>query len=303
MLSSPVHVQVLEIVSVDGEPVGPQNFAARELVGELAGLGVGVRPDEVGSPWAIQSPGFYSDGGSGGSLRLAFESPGANSQGAAPPAGVAVSAPAAASSEAVAAPQAAVVGTGAPVAAGAPTAAAGQAPVGYPAGTYPAASPPGAAAGVDQLAGAGGSLGAALDPASTGKLDAMVHQADALVGLPYVWGGGHEGWGPQAGYDCSGFVSKVLHAAGFLSQPVTTDNLVGQPGIASGPGSHVTIYDRAHPVTGESEGHVIMCINGQFYESGGQHGAWGGGGGVEKIGRPSAAYLATFTNVLHPEGL
>ncbi len=26
-------------------------------------------------------------------------------------------------------------------------------------------------------------------------------------------------------------------------------------------------------------------------------------GGVEKIGEPSASYLATFPNVLHPEGL
>jgi hypothetical protein len=48
---------------------------------------------------------------------------------------------------------------------------------------------------------------------------------------------------------------------------------------------------------------VIIQINGQFYESGGMHGAWGGGGGVEKIATPSAAYLATFPTVLHPEGL
>jgi cell wall-associated NlpC family hydrolase len=240
---------------------------------------------------------------------LAFESSGANSPVAASPAPVAASAvPVAGSPAPVAASAVPVAASPPPVAAapqavaGTPAAAASAGNVGYPAGTYPAASPAGGVAGADQLAGAGGSLGS-LDPASAAKLEAMVHQANALVGLPYVWGGGHAGWEPQAGYDCSGFVSKVLHAGGLLSQPVTTDNLVGQPGIASGPGSHVTIYDRAHPVTGQSEGHVIICINGQFYESGGQHGAWGGGGGVEKIGRPSASYLATFTNVLHPEGL
>ena len=71
-------------------------------------------------------------------------------------------------------------------------------------------------------------------------------------------------------------------------------------GILAGPGKIVTIYDRALP--GEN-GHVIICINGQFYESGGMQGPWGGGGGVEKIGKPSASYLATFPNVLHPEGL
>jgi hypothetical protein len=49
--------------------------------------------------------------------------------------------------------------------------------------------------------------------------------------------------------------------------------------------------------------HVIIDLGGQFYESGGGHGAWGGGGGVEKIGTPSASYLASFNRVLHPEGL
>jgi hypothetical protein len=48
---------------------------------------------------------------------------------------------------------------------------------------------------------------------------------------------------------------------------------------------------------------VIIDIGGQFYESGGEAGAWGGGGGVESISTPSAAYLATFNDVLHPEGL
>lgn len=67
-----------------------------------------------------------------------------------------------------------------------------------------------------------------------------------------------------------------------------------------GPGRYVTVYDRAQP--GQS-GHVIIEIDGQFYESGGSRGAWGGGGGVEKIGTPSPSYLATFPNVLHPAGL
>jgi cell wall-associated NlpC family hydrolase len=128
----------------------------------------------------------------------------------------------------------------------------------------------------------------------------MVRMADSLLGKPYILGGGHAGWGPSSGYDCSGFVSAVLHAGGFLSEPVATTNLPGQPGILPGPGQIVTIYDRA--LSGEN-GHVIISINGQFYESGGSAGPWGGGGGVEKIGRPSAAYLATFPNVLHPEGL
>ena len=271
VVDSPAGAQVLDIVSVDGEPVGPQNFAARELVGWLAGLQPGVRPDEIGSPWSIHSPGFFSDGSSTASIRLVFDLP---SSGTTPPTGT-------------------------------PIDAAESAPAGSASGgpqAHTPANPPGSGS-VAQVASETPSAGVPVDPATTEKVGAMVKQADALVGLPYVWGGGHEGWGPQAGYDCSGFVSKVLHAGGFLSEPVTTDNLVGQPGIVSGPGRFITVYDRAHPVTGQSEGHVIISIDGQFYESGGQHGAWGGGGGVEKIGRPSASYLATFTNVLHPEGL
>ena len=132
------------------------------------------------------------------------------------------------------------------------------------------------------------------------RVAAMVNEANSLVGKPYVYGGGHSGWGPQSGYDCSGFVSAVLHAGGFLTSPVDTTALPSQPGMVSGPGQSVTVYDRA--LSGQN-GHVIISINGQFYESGGMHGAWGGGGGVEKIGTPSAAYLATFPTVLHPEGL
>jgi cell wall-associated NlpC family hydrolase len=132
------------------------------------------------------------------------------------------------------------------------------------------------------------------------QVQAMTNMANSLVGKPYVYGGGHSGWGPQSGYDCSGFVSAVLHAGGYLSQPVDTTALPSQAGMESGPGQYVTVYDRALP--GQS-GHVIIEINGQFYESGGSHGAWGGGGGVEKIGTPSAAYLSTFPNVLHPAGL
>jgi len=147
---------------------------------------------------------------------------------------------------------------------------------------------------------ASGGSGLAAATSSDPRVQAMISEADSLLGKPYVLGGGHAGWKPSGGYDCSGFVSAVLHAGGYLSQPADTTSLPNQPGIEPGPGRYVTIYDRALP--GQS-GHVIIEINGQFYESGGSAGPWGGGGGVEKIGRPSAAYLATFPNVLHPSGL
>jgi cell wall-associated NlpC family hydrolase len=131
------------------------------------------------------------------------------------------------------------------------------------------------------------------------KLTQMIAMADLLNGLPYVWGGGHGGWQLVSGYDCSGFVSAVLHAAGYLSAPQTTATLPAQPGIQAGPGQYVTIFDRTAAGT---QGHVIIDLNGTFYESGGS--AFGGGGaGVKKIRQPPADYLVTFDRMLHPAGL
>jgi cell wall-associated NlpC family hydrolase len=332
-LSSPVHAQAVDIVSVDGQPVGPNNFAARDLVTEIAALDPSVRPDEIGTPWPIQSPGFFSDPSSAASLHLAFEMPGTGSgaqldyavsaQPQAPvqyaassqaPASVASAASAQPGGVAAAATnpagtypaasvprqaeQLATTGSTAPTAGQAP---AGQAPVEQlvvPGAVQPSPGTPHLA---EQLAAqAPGAFGTPVDPAAMAKVQAMVNMADSLLGKPYIFGGGHASWAPSPGYDCSGFVSTVLHAGGYLSEPVDTTNLPEQAGILTGPGRIVTIYDRAQP--GEF-GHVIISINGQFYESGGSAGPWGGGGGVEKIGRPSAAYLATFPNVLHPEGL
>ena len=91
-------------------------------------------------------------------------------------------------------------------------------------------------------------LGTRLDLDRTGapaQVQAMTNMANSLVGKPYVYGGGHGGWGPQSGYDCSGFVSAVLHAGGYLSQPVDTTALPQQAGMEAGPGQYVTVYDRA----------------------------------------------------------
>jgi len=144
----------------------------------------------------------------------------------------------------------------------------------------------------------------ALSSGSSGTpsaVQSMVSEANSLIGKPYVWGGGHTSWGPQTGYDCSGFVSAVLHAGGYLSTPQDTQTLAQSAGIVSGPGQYVTIYDRTDAGLGSD--HVIIDLGGQFYESGGEAGSWGGGGGVEKIATPSASYLASFNRVLHPAGL
>ena len=72
----PVHAQSVNIVSVDGEPVGPGNVGARDLVTEIAALDPSVRPSEIGTPWPIQSQGFFSGPGQQARLHLAFVSQG-----------------------------------------------------------------------------------------------------------------------------------------------------------------------------------------------------------------------------------
>lgn len=130
------------------------------------------------------------------------------------------------------------------------------------------------------------------------RIGAMIRRADALLGTPYVSGGGHSTGAMGDGLDCSGFVSAVLRSGGALSAPVTTEGFAAQPGIASGPGRLVTIYDRTG--CGPNE-HVIIDLAGRFYESGG--GSASGGAPFVHQFTPSAAYLASFNTVLHPVGL
>jgi hypothetical protein len=130
------------------------------------------------------------------------------------------------------------------------------------------------------------------------KVDAMRAMALALDGEPYIWGGGHGGWQMANGYDCSGFVSAVLHAAGYLQQPATTQALPDQRHIVSGPGRFVTIFDRTDGGALD-EDHVIIDLNGQWWESGGSD----AGAGVHRIKHISASYLLTFNQILHPRGL
>jgi hypothetical protein len=136
------------------------------------------------------------------------------------------------------------------------------------------------------------------DADAQAKLTAMLTTAQLLNGLPYVYGGGHADWTLVSGYDCSGFVSSVLHAAGYLDAPVNTQALPGQPGILTGPGRWVTIFDRTD-APAVNEDHVIIYVNGQWWESGGS----GAGAGVHRMATISAGYLATFNRILHPQGL
>lgn len=104
--------------------------------------------------------------------------------------------------------------------------------------------------------------------------------------FPYVYGGGHGSFAPP--YDCSGFVSAILHAGGLLSSPMTTDGLKNW-GLA-GPGKFVTVGVRGS--TGRSA-HTMMEAYGHFFESGGS------AGGASEVG----GWDGAFPIKRHPRGL
>jgi peptidoglycan hydrolase-like protein with peptidoglycan-binding domain len=90
----------------------------------------------------------------------------------------------------------------------------------------------------------------------TTALSEMISAANQIATLPYIWGGGHGSW-ISPGYDCSGSVSFVLHAAGLLSVPEDSGSLESYG--APGPGQYITIYANA--------GHAWMTIEGRRYDT------------------------------------
>jgi 3D (Asp-Asp-Asp) domain-containing protein len=89
----------------------------------------------------------------------------------------------------------------------------------------------------------------------------------------YVYGGGHGGFGGP--YDCSGFVSAILHAGNFVRTPMTTDGFKNWG--KKGDGRRITVGVRGS--TGRSA-HMMMKLGGSFWEAGssgvGRRGGWSG---------------------------
>jgi hypothetical protein len=73
---------------------------------------------------------------------------------------------------------------------------------------------------------------------------------------PYLWGGGHRSF-KSSGYDCSGAVSYLLHAAGMLKRPLASGPLMkwGSPGV----GSWITVY--------ANSGHTYVVVAGLRYDT------------------------------------
>src|SRR5207237_666666 len=95
--------------------------------------------------------------------------------------------------------------------------------------------------------------GTAVAPANApAAIQAAIAAGNAIHTLPYHWGGGHRTFF-DSGYDCSGAVSYVLHAAGMLESPMPSGPLASSWGVP-GKGQWITVYANA--------GHAYMVVAG-----------------------------------------
>jgi hypothetical protein len=67
--------RAVDVDQVDGQPVSPSNTAARELARWIGQGGAGVRPSEVGSPWAFGARPWFTDPGHRDHLHVGFPGP------------------------------------------------------------------------------------------------------------------------------------------------------------------------------------------------------------------------------------
>jgi cell wall-associated NlpC family hydrolase len=128
---------------------------------------------------------------------------------------------------------------------------------------------------------AGGAVQA--PPGAPQAVALVIAAANAIAGLPYVYGGGHGSFQANA-YDCSGSVSYALAAAGLVSSPMASGPFMswGDPG----PGQWITVYANA--------GHAFMVVAGWRFDTG----ALGGGTRWAHSMRPTGGFVAR-----HPPGL
>ena len=67
--------RAVDVDRVDGQPVSRSNAAARELARWIGQGGAGVRPSEVGSPWAFGRRPWFTDPGHRDHLHVGFPGP------------------------------------------------------------------------------------------------------------------------------------------------------------------------------------------------------------------------------------
>jgi peptidoglycan hydrolase-like protein with peptidoglycan-binding domain len=130
-----------------------------------------------------------------------------------------------------------------------------------------------------------GADGLAVAPSSAPEaVKAIIEAGNEIATKPYKYGGGHGRWN-DSGYDCSGSISYVLHAAGLL------DTALDSTGFMSygdrGRGEWVTI--RANP------SHAYMIVAGLRFDTSARRQT---GNRWSEVMRSARGYTGR-----HPEGL
>jgi len=84
------------------------------------------------------------------------------------------------------------------------------------------------------------STGKAIPPPNApARVVRAIQAGNRIRKQPYLYGGGHASW-ESTGYDCSGAVSYVLHAARMLKTPLASGGLMRWG--KKGKGSWITVY-------------------------------------------------------------
>jgi len=124
-------------------------------------------------------------------------------------------------------------------------------------------------------------------PSAPPSVKAMIEAANRIHSRPYRWGGGHRDWNSR-GYDCSGSVSYVLHAAGLLESPLDSTGFMRWGG--GGGGSWVRIYANRE--------HVFAVIAGLRWDTSYSEDGDRSGPGWSAAMRPTGGF-----RLRHPLGL
>jgi cell wall-associated NlpC family hydrolase len=124
-------------------------------------------------------------------------------------------------------------------------------------------------------------------PSAPPSVQAMIEAANRIRHRPYHWGGGHRSWN-AAGYDCSGSVSYVMHAAGLLESPLDSTGFMRWGG--GGGGSWVRIY--------ANRDHVFAVIAGLRWDTSYSEDGDRTGPGWSEAMRPTGGF-----HLRHPLGL
>ena len=67
--------RAVDIAAIDGQPVGPGHAGARKLAEALAELDPSIRPTEIGSPWALVGPAYFTDADHQDHLHVGYDDP------------------------------------------------------------------------------------------------------------------------------------------------------------------------------------------------------------------------------------